>query len=37
MQARMSQNPMMMVPGALQAMQALQALRKSVEKQGVVP
>lgn len=28
---------MMIVPGALQAMQALQALRKSVEKQGVVP
>jgi AhpD family alkylhydroperoxidase len=37
MQARMSQNPMMIVPGALQAMQALQTLRKSVEKQGVVP
>lgn len=37
MQARMSQNPIMIVPGALQAMQALQALRKSVEKQGVVP
>src|SRR5215467_6885856 len=37
MQARMSQNPMMLVPGALQAMQALQTLRKSVEKQGVVP
>jgi AhpD family alkylhydroperoxidase len=37
MQARMSQNPMMMVPGALQAMQALQALRKSVQQQGVVP
>jgi AhpD family alkylhydroperoxidase len=33
----MSQNPMMMVPGALQAMQALQALRKSVQQQGVVP
>ena len=28
---------MMMVPGALQAMQALQALRKSVQQQGVVP
>ena len=27
MQARMSQNPMMIVPGALQAMQALQTLR----------
>ena len=37
MQARMSQNPMMIVPGALQVMQALQTLRKSVEKQGVVP
>ena len=37
MQARMSQNPMMIVPGALQAMQALQSLRKSVEQQGVVP
>jgi AhpD family alkylhydroperoxidase len=37
MQARMSQNPMMIVPGALQAMQALQTLRKSVEKQGIVP
>jgi AhpD family alkylhydroperoxidase len=33
----MSQNPMMIVPGALQAMQALQSLRKSVEQQGVVP
>ena len=31
MQARMSQNPMMIVPGALQT------LRKSVEQQGVVP
>ncbi len=37
MLARMSQNLMMIVPGALQAMQALQALRTSVEKQGVVP
>src|SRR5258708_16562072 len=37
MQARMSQNPMMIVPGALQAMQALQSLRKSVEQQGIVP
>jgi AhpD family alkylhydroperoxidase len=37
MQARMSQNPIMIVTGALQAMQALQVLRKSVEKQGVVP
>ena len=37
MQARMSQNPMMIVPGALQAMQALQTLRKSLEQQGVVP
>src|SRR5438034_6337538 len=37
MQARMSQNPMMIVPGALQAMQALQTLRKSVQQQGVVP
>ena len=37
MQVRMSQNPMMLVPGALQAMQALQTLRKSVEEQGVVP
>ena len=37
MQARMSQNPMMMVPRALQAMQALQTLRKSVQQQGVVP
>ena len=37
MQARMSQNPIMIVPGALQAMQALQALRKSVQQQGVVP
>jgi len=37
MQARMSQNPMMIIPGALQAMQALQSLRKSVEQQGVVP
>ena len=36
MQARMSQNPIMIVPGALQAMQALQTLRKSVEQQGVV-
>src|SRR5581483_5717701 len=36
MQVRMSQHPMMLVPGALQAMQALQTLRKSVEKQGVV-
>ena len=33
----MSHNLMMIVPGALQAMQALQALRTSVEKQGVVP
>jgi AhpD family alkylhydroperoxidase len=33
----MSQNPMMIVPGALQAMQALQSLRKSVKQQGVVP
>ena len=37
MQARMRQNPMMIVPGALQAMQALQTLRKSLEQQGVVP
>ena len=37
MQARMSHNPMMIVPGALQTMQALQALRKSVEQQSVVP
>jgi AhpD family alkylhydroperoxidase len=37
MQARMSHNPMMIVPGALQAMQALQALRKAVEQQGAVP
>jgi AhpD family alkylhydroperoxidase len=37
MQARMSQNPMMIVPGALQAMQALQGLRTSVKQQGVVP
>lgn len=28
---------MMLVPGALQTMQALQVLRKSVEQQGVVP
>lgn len=28
---------MMLIPGALQAMQALQALRKSVQQQGVVP
>jgi AhpD family alkylhydroperoxidase len=33
----MSQNPMMIVPGALQALQALQSLRKSVKQQGVVP
>jgi AhpD family alkylhydroperoxidase len=33
----MSQNPMMIVPGALQAMQALHGLRKSVQQQGVVP
>jgi len=33
----MRQNPMMIVPGALQAMQALQTLRKSLEQQGVVP
>jgi AhpD family alkylhydroperoxidase len=33
----MSQNPMMIVPGALQAMQALQGLRTSVKQQGVVP
>src|SRR5579859_746677 len=37
MQARISQNPIMIVPGALQAMQALQALRKSLQQQGVVP
>jgi AhpD family alkylhydroperoxidase len=37
MKTRMSQNPMMIVPGALQAMQALQTLRKSVQQQGVVP
>ena len=37
MQARMKQNPILIVPGALQAMQALQALRKSVEKQDIVP
>lgn len=37
MQSRMSQNLMMLVPGALQAMQALQTMRKSVEQQGVVP
>lgn len=36
MQARMSQNPVMLVPGALQAMQALQTLRKSVEQQSAV-
>jgi len=33
----MRQNPMMIVPGALQAMQALQTLGKSLEQQGVVP
>jgi AhpD family alkylhydroperoxidase len=33
----MSQNPMMIVPGALQALQALQTLRQSVQQQGVVP
>jgi AhpD family alkylhydroperoxidase len=33
----MSQNPMMIVPGALQAMQAMQDLRTSVKQQGVVP
>lgn len=37
MPARMSQNPMMLVPGALQALQGLQTLRKSVQQQGVVP
>jgi AhpD family alkylhydroperoxidase len=37
MQARMSRNPIMIVPGAQQAMQALQTLRKSVEQQDAVP
>ena len=37
MPPRMSQNPMMIVPGALQALQALQTLRQSVQQQGVVP
>jgi len=37
MQARMSQNPLLMVLGAPQALQALRALRASVEKHGVVP
>jgi AhpD family alkylhydroperoxidase len=37
MPPRMSQNPMMIVPGALQALQALQTLRESVQQQGVVP
>lgn len=37
MQTRMSQNLMMIVPGALQAMQTLQTLRKSLEQQGLVP
>ena len=37
MPPRMSQNLMMIVPGALQALQALQTLRQSVQQQGVVP